>query len=408
MAEIYFPLFNKSRVESVLFLASPKFSVPENFSGLRQRLKIVHGKTLVFPSHLFEFQWQQELQDYLAETGHRFWIQVSLGAELFDYQNEIQNWEKIQGFCGVELLADRQLSATHLMQIKKLDCKFRFVCVPRADMRPVEFLRDFPEQWTSQTTVYFAPKQASAEERLSHEEIYLLHAKLKELRKKFEIRSANHLETYQDSIFERAEEERRFRQDPNSATLEGLISVDGGSSKLKLGGLSLAKKKPMLPAIVLPYGLLWILHDPLAAISSLLRLFRHPLRLFHQGKDLFIWLGYRAIEFLYLFRHLFIMAHVYLWRIKSLFVVVGIRSFYGLINTARNLLIFLHYSVLYRVYYGLVHWAWIRVILFAKNPSWYLQLAFPRTYWLVTYPPKKIYWFFEYQFRKRILRHGFK
>ncbi len=407
MAEIYFPLFNKNRVESVLFLVSPGFSVPQSFDGLRDRLQSVRGNTIIFPSHLFESQYQQEIKEYLGEESIDFWVQVSLGAELFDYQEDIKKWASLSGFCGVEVLADRRLSETHLRQIKDLGCEYRFVCVPRADLRPVEFLRDFPKEWSGKIAVYFPTKQSSSDERLSNEEIFLLTAKLRDLRPDLTLRPAAHLENYHESIFEQAAADRRFREGPSVETLEGVIA-DQNRSIVKLSSLSLAKKGPMLPAIVLPYGFLWILHDPGAAISSVFRLLRHPLRMFHRVKDVFVWLGYRAVELLYLIRHIIIMGHVYLWRSKSVFVVSAIKFFYGVVGLVRSALLFLRYGVLYRIYFGIIHWIFIRGILFAKNPTWYLQLAFPKTYWLITYPPKKIYWFLEYQYRKRVLRHGFK
>lgn len=325
------------------------------------------SSTYLFPSHFFEVNEFQNLLTILEKASISFRVQISLGKELIDYFSALLELQKRFGekFSGLEIVIDRKLNPFHLQQLDSLqkgNIPFRFLAIPFSDRDPFALFASFPSQWKDQLFVFFPEKQIRSDSHLTNDEKALLE-------KKIEIQVPGLILRPHSSIQFFLEERRlaSFLQTKNAEA--SFLEQDSKKKRLFLAFL---KIRFLRPVIVIPYALLWICHDPKTALSMPLRYLRAPTILAYKFFDLFVWLGYRAVEVLYLIRHIAVFGYVYVYRFLS----------------------FLHRSsvaLFYLVYPAL------------RNPLWFLECQFPTFYKFTFFPFCKIYWFLDYQIRKRLL-----
>jgi hypothetical protein len=383
--KIFFPIFDRNRVDSVLFqgFAHEGSAAPTLEKILFSISQQIKSSVLVYPSHLFEHPNYKEILERTHHSELKWQLQISLGAEFFDYQKnllELRKEEYSESFLGVELAIDRNLNPVHLDQInflEKNNIPFSFLCVPKSDLQPVSFLKDFPDRWLDRVTLFFPKNLDTFYSNLSNDEIYLLRKKIEEQRPNFPFLMNQHMVEFFFSKEKCAGVSAQYRADPSEESFVRLYPLLGKNPLVRKFTYGIFRNPLLSSTLILPYGFFWVLHDPLTALSMPLRLLRRPMILIYKLFDLSVWIFYRILEIFWLLRHLCIMAYVFSWRTISM---------------AQRLSISLYYLI------------FPPIISFFKQPLWHLEKWFPTLYPLSIYPFKKIYWFAEFQIQKRLLR----
>jgi hypothetical protein len=385
MGVIFFPIFHRNRVDSVLFQGKPQEQSPSlDFERFAHSLSNHRSNTtLIFPSHIFEHPSFFEILTFVQKREMKFKIQISLGAEFYDYQAIILGAlpkEFSSSFLGLELAIDRSLNAKHFEQIKLIEdgaIPFQLLCVPKSDLQPVSFLKSIPEKWLEKTTVFFPKKIDRFDSNLSSEEIFLLKKKLQEQRPNFPFRINLHMVDYYFPKMSEAIPSNQYRANPSEESFAKLYPLLGNYPNIRKLSYQIFGSSFFRPIFVVPYGFFWLLHDPVSAISMPLRFFRKPMILFYKLFDLCVWLLYRFFEIFWLIRHIAIMFFVFSWRTLTRLQLFSISLYHLVIPALLN---------------------------FLKHPLWYLKEWSPITFYLTVFPIQKIYWFAEFQIQKRLLK----
>ncbi len=353
--ELLFPLLSKGRVENVLYRASEALRSNElslellrhNFARLDPNIDII------FPSHFFEFEHMEELLTLLSNRN--FCVQISPGAELSDYINQIQKLSALPNFSGIELVMDRAPHEQDWLILKNI-LVARYVYCPIIEINPITEMEKIPANILQELLFFYPEKKKSKDSFLSPDAVFVLREKLMARGIRCETIS---YDTSLGEPIEKSEKIKSFLENPNSEFFLSQFPELGKNTKIRAVALRLAKNTLTAPLLWLPFGLIWLLNSPLAALMTL----------YWKIHDFFDSLYLRLCQLLALLRHAIIMSTVYSQ-------IAAIRFFY------------FFYSLSF---------------LFA-HPIWTLKQYAPWIYVALIHPFFKFYWFTSFQFQKRFQR----
>ena len=372
------PLLPKGRVDNVLYRAQIALRAAAiSKEELRNCLEALESKKreIVFPSHFFEFEYKELCLSWLEELSIPFSVQISPGAELFDYQDKILQIKQKHHllFRGIELVMDR---APHegdwqiLQNLEKNAVEKRFVFCPVIEISAIDAVSNLPANIHTDLYLYFPKKQTQKDSFYSSDEIYIFLAKIKERLPVYTAQVLEHL-SFAETITELEESDlqKKFRNDLNSDVYIDNFPILGKSRLFRATIIRLAKNFITAPILILPYLVIWLFHDPRTLLLMPKKFLVYPALAYkkftHIGWHLFFAIDY----FLIFCRYYLISLLLKLRRILEISWMV--------LRMAANALI---------------------------HPATFSKHHCPPLYWLLFFPVLKIYWFLTFQFKKRVLK----
>jgi len=211
----FLPLLPRGRVDNVLFraqvgLREEALPLPELLRQMDRAASL--GEALVFPSHFFAYPQKEACLARLAEIRLPFFVQLSPGAELAEYGQQVADWLRMEGLKpGIELVMDR---APHHLDWERMerwpDLPTRFVFCPVHEFPPMKVLGALPERVLDRLYFFF-PAKSAAGSFLTADEIFLLLQKVEKEMPELKVRLVEHL-----PLDERDSAESEFRRNPSA------------------------------------------------------------------------------------------------------------------------------------------------------------------------------------------------
>lgn len=382
------PLLPKGRLDNVLYRSHAALRACAVTRAELPQI-IPRQGAVVFPSHFFGYEESETCLSLLRERNLPFRVQVSPGAELLDYAEDILalHTRLPDLFLGVEIIFDR---APHrndwrtLSSLERAGVSALFIFCPVVEINAVEAFFALPPPVRENLLFYFPKKKSRQDSFYSSDQIFLLFEKIRAQMPGFRGEIARHL---QPAPKKANAAEDAFRASPTSAFFTEHHSSLGKDHWARARIFRLAENRFTASLLYLPYVLIWLVNDPLTAIRAP---FRHFASL--RVACFWVWDSFVALFFhtaktlrysLFLLRNLAQWTAQRLWLSLSFLIFhLGLPAYYS----GRHLLLTLAGR--------------IRLLL-SLDPVWLVREHLPVAYWVCIYPPFKIYWFLKFQLEKR-------
>ncbi len=415
------PLLEKGRVDNVLYRAQVGLRENKiNPDELRLLLSSLAGQQVIFPSHFFEYEFRAECLGFLRELSIPFVLQLSPGAELEKYRQEVEALAQTEPslFLGVEIVMDRPYHVADqkiLGSWEQRGLVWRYVFCPVIEISAVKSLEKLPANLLQRLYFTFPKKTDRWDSFYSADEATLF---LTEIKGVMAGNSARVLE-YKVVTIPEVKSEIEAREQVVSAP-----SINPERSDRSFWRVL------FFPILFIPYLVLSLLHNPVAVaqtfglwlkrgyyflhkcVLGVFYFLRHcVITIYYCLRNDSVSRYYRirvlTIKIYYQLRHYGISAFFFLKNHLFLFALrlraLAIATYYFFRYQPYNLLIFLIYTLPHKIHMGAlfsfyylkrqIHLGSIAAFYYLKRK---IHLGAIGLYYFLRYLPQRVWHFFMY------------